>query len=222
MFGTFLDISSKNRKNRHNFVESCPKATEWSPELRSPLCNQLPKAPWSSLTSFLTPNQAKMPSPVNTLEHPNLSPKPNLPAGPLSWGYKSWLLTHENCRLSLVCQEVAPLNLECLHYLCSFFLINSLPSEMLCVWKFFSNACSDCLNNLVHWLLWKQQRTCWKALGFNASLRTLGKTPQMCFPGDQEAARGRGDSVASSDWYQFSTWTAQHRKLDGARGIHRS
>lgn len=93
---------------------------------------------------------------------------------------------------------------------------------MLCVWKFFSNPCSDCLNNFVHLLLWKQHRTCWNVLGFNALLRTLGKTPQMCFPGDQEAARGRGDSVASSDWYTFSsTWTTQFRKLYGTGGTHR-
>ena len=32
------------------------------------------------------------------------------------------------------------------HYLCSLLSVNSLPSEMLCVWKFSSNLCSDCLN----------------------------------------------------------------------------
>ena len=31
---------------------------------------------------------------------------------------------------------------------CSLFLINSLPSEMLCVWNFFSNLCLDHLNTL--------------------------------------------------------------------------
>ena len=30
--------------------------------------------------------------------------------------------------------------------LCSWFLINTLPYEMLCIWKFFSNTCSYCLN----------------------------------------------------------------------------
>ena len=30
------------------------------------------------------------------------------------------------------------------YYLCSLLLINILPSEMLCVWKFFSNMRSDC------------------------------------------------------------------------------
>ena len=65
---------------------------------------------------------------------------------PLSWGYKNWLLTHKNCRLSLVCQEVGPLHSQCPHYFCFLFLINSLPSEMLGVWKFFSNLHSDCLN----------------------------------------------------------------------------
>ena len=28
-------------------------------------------------------------------------------------------------------------------YLCSLFLINSLPSAMLCFWKFFPNLCTD-------------------------------------------------------------------------------
>ena len=32
--------------------------------------------------------------------------------------------------------------------LCSLFLINSHPSEMPCVWKFFSNPRSDCLNSV--------------------------------------------------------------------------
>ena len=33
--------------------------------------------------------------------------------------------THKNCQLSLVCQKVGPLHLQCLHYLCSLLLINS-------------------------------------------------------------------------------------------------
>ena len=64
----------------------------------------------------------------------------------LSWGFKTWLLTHENCRLSLVCWEVVSLCSQCPRDLCSLFLINSLPSEMLCIWKFFSNLHWDCLN----------------------------------------------------------------------------
>ena len=67
----------------------------------------------------------------------------------LSWGYKSQLLTHKNCQLSLVCQEVSVLCSQCPRYLCSLFLINSLPSEKLCVWKFFSNPHSYCLNNRI-------------------------------------------------------------------------
>ena len=62
----------------------------------------------------------------------------------LSRGYKNGLLTHKNCQLSLVCQEVGPPCLQRPHCLCSLFIRNSLPSEMLCVWKFFSNLPSDC------------------------------------------------------------------------------
>ena len=62
----------------------------------------------------------------------------------LSWGCKNWLLTHKNCWLSLVCQEVGSLYSWCPHYLCSWFLINSLPSEMPCVWKLFSNPRLNC------------------------------------------------------------------------------
>ena len=46
-----------------------------------------------------------------------------------SWGYKNWLLTHENCHLSLVSQEVSPLCLQRQLSLCSLSLIKSLPSE---------------------------------------------------------------------------------------------
>ena len=67
----------------------------------------------------------------------------------LSWGCKSWLLTHKNCQLSLVCQVVSPLQSQCPYYLCSLFWINSLPSEILSVWKFFFNPCLDCLNTIV-------------------------------------------------------------------------
>ena len=38
---------------------------------------------------------------------------------------------------SLSCQEVGLLCLQHPHYLCSLLLINSVLSEMLCVWKFF-------------------------------------------------------------------------------------
>ena len=39
---------------------------------------------------------------------------------------------------------------QCPDDLCSFFLINSLPSEMLCVWKIFSDSHSDCHNTRLH------------------------------------------------------------------------
>ena len=41
---------------------------------------------------------------------------------------------------------VGPLCLQHPSYLCSLFLINSLPSEMLCVWKLFSNLRLDSHN----------------------------------------------------------------------------
>ena len=49
-----------------------------------------------------------------------------------------------SCWLSLVCQEVSLMHLQHPHYLCSLLLINSLPSEILCVWKFFSSPHSGC------------------------------------------------------------------------------
>ena len=64
----------------------------------------------------------------------------------LSEAIKNWLLTHEKWRLSLFCQEVSPLCSQCPYYLYFSFLVNSLRSEMLCVWKFFSSPSSDCLN----------------------------------------------------------------------------
>ena len=40
----------------------------------------------------------------------------------------------------------APLGSRCPQYLCSLLLRSALHSEMLCVWNFFSNPSSDCLN----------------------------------------------------------------------------
>lgn len=57
----------------------------------------------------------------------------------LSWGYNNRLLTQDNCWIFLVCQDVSPLHLQGPPYLCFSFLINAFPSEMLCVWKVFSN-----------------------------------------------------------------------------------
>ena len=63
----------------------------------------------------------------------------------LSWGYKNWLLTHKKHQHSLVCQEVT-----CCagSTLIISVLINSLLSEILHVWKFFSNPTSDCQDKL--------------------------------------------------------------------------
>lgn len=69
-----------------------PRPHKQSPEPRRPLklmerlCNQkapdfIDKCPWSSPTSFLTPNYANMPTSVNTVKHLNQSPNANLPAG---------------------------------------------------------------------------------------------------------------------------------------------
>ena len=62
----------------------------------------------------------------------------------LSWGYKNWLLIRKNRWLSLVCQgcQSSVLAMPTL----SLFLINLLLSATLCVWKFFSNPCTHCLN----------------------------------------------------------------------------
>lgn len=41
---------------------------------------------------------------------------------------------------------VGPLSSKHPCYLCSLFLISSLPSAIPCVWKFSSNPCSECPN----------------------------------------------------------------------------
>ena len=143
-------------------VESCPQATG------ARLCTKATEAePRTKDTSEAdrAPLQLLLKAPVTTDKLPDsqsgkdthssnhpIAPQP-ITYGQRSrrnffcpWGYKNWILTHKNW-LSLVCQEVGPLRLQCPRYVCSLFLINSLPSEMLCVWKFFSNLCSDCLNS---------------------------------------------------------------------------
>ena len=104
-----------------------------------------------------TPDHYKLPDPqlgkdAHSRKH-SIVPEPNNHLTPtfqqefsLSWGFKTWLLTHENCRPSLVRWEIGSLCSQCPRYLCSLFLINSLPSEMLCIWKFFSNLRWDWLN----------------------------------------------------------------------------
>ena len=53
--------------------------------------------------------------------------------------FKSIQLTPKKHWFSLVSQEASPLHSRCPHDLCSLFSINSLPSEIFCVWKFSSN-----------------------------------------------------------------------------------
>ena len=80
----------------------------------------------------------------------------------LFWGHKNWLPTHVKHQLSLEltsCSNSIPLALPGLsggwpsvlavHMFSLLSVLNksSLPSEMLCVWKFFSNPRSDCLNS---------------------------------------------------------------------------
>ena len=57
--------------------------------------------------------------------------------------FKSIQLTPKKHWFSLVGQEASPLHSRCPHDLCSLFSINSLLSEMICAWNFFSNPCSD-------------------------------------------------------------------------------
>ena len=104
------------------------------------------KASWSSSAGFLTHIRQKCPpqqSPYSALTS-HLTPTFQRDF-PSSWSSKNWLLTHERCRLFLVCQEVG-LPVLAVTTLSLRFVLNSLPSEMLCVWKFFSNSFSDCLN----------------------------------------------------------------------------
>ena len=128
-------------------------------------CWVLPPRPPLKLTSEAdplyplpkTPDHYKLPDPqlgkdTHSRKH-SIAPEPINHLTPtfqqefyLSWGFKTWLLTHENCRPSLVRREIGSLCSQCPRYLCSLFLINSLPSEMLCIWKFFSNLHWDWLN----------------------------------------------------------------------------
>ena len=119
-----------------------------------------------------------MPTSIVNLFCPNQSPNTNLPAEIFFVSRLEKFSTNsQKHQLSLVCQEVGLLCSQWPHYLCSLLLINSLPSEMLCVWKFFSNLCSDFLNTCPIWppplfedhlLFWEcppsapgQKKTCW-------------------------------------------------------------
>ena len=59
---------------------------------------------------------------------------------------ENWLLTHKNCWLDLVLSGGWPNALTAPSLSLFLLLINSLPSKMLCVWKFFPNPLEDCLN----------------------------------------------------------------------------
>ena len=75
----------------------------------------------------------------------------------LSWGYKNWLLAHErhwlslepaHCTNSTSCSDelyslILPHICNTPLYLCSLLLINTLPSAVHCVWKFFPNPHTD-------------------------------------------------------------------------------
>ena len=116
-----------------------------------------------------------MPTSVNTVRHLNQSPHANLPAGILSWGCNNWLLIQK--RLSAfpsLSGVVGPLHSQCPHYLCFLLLVNSLLSEMLCVWKFFSNLHSDCLDkNHMDKLGFLNFRTCKCLLPLSTELSFL-------------------------------------------------
>ena len=99
-----------------------------SPKLTEPLCN-LGKSPLI-INNKLPDSQLS--KDAHSSKHPIVNAPTNhltptfLQEFSLSWDYKNWLLTHENCPLSLVCQEVGLLGSQCPLYLCSLFLINSL------------------------------------------------------------------------------------------------
>ena len=59
----------------------------------------------------------------------------------LSWGYKNWVLAHKSMSSPLSCPWCSN------RIPCS----NKLFSETLCVWKFFSNPCSD---HDIWWPMW--------------------------------------------------------------------
>ena len=128
-----------------------PRPQKWSPEPRAPLklteplCNRGPKGPLIITNQLPDTKFSKNATPWSPYHALTSHLKPSLQQeSALSWGYKNRLLTHGKCRLSLVRQESGLLHSQCPRYLCSVFLINSLPSERLCVWKFFSNPSSAC------------------------------------------------------------------------------
>ena len=122
------------------------------------------KSPPSLTSQLHDPKLGKMPIRVITLEHPNQSPNATLPAGIscleaiklATSPRKAWsplsqpIVLTASGQLSLARLEVSPLCLQLPHYLCSLFLINSLLSEILCVWKFFSNSLSGWHDTRLH------------------------------------------------------------------------
>ena len=114
-------------------------------ELTEPLWNLAARPP-DHHQQASWPYQAKMPTSAVTLQRPTSHLTPAFQQDfPSSWSSKNWPLTHERCRLFLVCQEVG-LPVLAVTTLSLRFVLNSLPSEMPCVWKFFSNTFSDCLD----------------------------------------------------------------------------
>ena len=74
----------------------------------SPFVTVAPNPPWSSPTSFLTPNSAKMPTSWSPYHALTSHLKPSLQQeSALSWGYKNWLLNHGKCRFSLSIRRLA-------------------------------------------------------------------------------------------------------------------
>ena len=65
--------------------------------------------------------------------------------GAIAFSDKNWLLTHKKHQHCLVCQEVTCCARSTLTV---SVLTNSLLSEILRVWKFFSNPTSDCQDKL--------------------------------------------------------------------------
>ena len=128
-------------------MESCTKATDMEPS--EPLGNCCSKHHPPSLPAKI---RQKFPPWYSPYYH-NQSRNANLPAG-IFFDLRLQKLVMNPGKTSTLpglSGGVSPLHWQCPHYFCSLFLINSLLSAILCVWKFFSNPWQDCHTGGRNW-----------------------------------------------------------------------
>ena len=140
-FSIFLDLREQiygyQGEKESDDMESCTKATDMEPS--EPLGNCCSKHHPPSLPAKI---RQKFPPWYSPYYH-NQSRNANLPAG-IFFDLRLQKLVMNPGKTSTLpglSGGVSPLHWQCPHYFCSLFLINSLLSAILCVWKFFSNPC---------------------------------------------------------------------------------